>query len=99
MQMHWFSFHFKMADVWNSPEFTQWLFKLVYFFNLTNIYFPNLTYNALIVLVYFFNFIILLVVLDIIYVAYYLSNKKFKIYWPLDVLRSGLIGERFLFNF
>ena len=34
------------------------------------------------------NFLILLIVVDIVYVSYSFSRKRFAIMWPLQILRS-----------
>lgn len=49
---------------------------------------PKINYFTYIISVYTMLFIILLIVLDILYVSYSFSRKRFAIMWPLYVLRS-----------
>lgn len=47
-----------------------------------------ISYTNFIVSVYLMNLLILLIVLDILYVSYSFSRKRFAIMWPLQILRS-----------
>jgi hypothetical protein len=63
------------------------IYKIIYIFNISN-YLPNIGYTAFIVSMYFLDFIILLMIIDIFYVSYSFSQKRFTVMWPLYVLRS-----------
>lgn len=47
-----------------------------------------ISYLNFIISVYFMDFLILLILLDIIYVGYSFSRKRFAAMWPLQILRS-----------
>lgn len=47
---------------------------------------PRINYNTYIIGVYFLVFLILLIILDIVYVSFSFSQKKFSITWPLKIL-------------
>ncbi len=49
---------------------------------------PSVNYETFIVSVYMLLLVILLIILDIIYVSYSFSRKRFAFMWPLYVLRS-----------
>lgn len=53
-------------------------------------YLPSINYLTFIISVYFLLLVILLMILDIIYVSYSFSRKRFAVMWPLHVLRRGV---------
>ena len=85
--MHWFPFHRKISDIWKASSFLSIIFTIVGIFNITN-YLPNINYLTFIVSVYILLGVILLIILDILYVSYSFSRKRFAMMWPLYVLRS-----------
>jgi len=58
-------------------------------------YMPRINYFGFVASIYALDVVILLVILDILYVSYSFQRKKFTVFWPLDLLRSG----NFLFYF
>jgi hypothetical protein len=49
-------------------------------------YIPGVSYNTFLIMLYGLIFLIILVILDIIYVSYSFSKKRFKFTWPLVIL-------------
>jgi hypothetical protein len=87
IQMHTFPFNEKITFLWRANSFLEIIFDVVNVFNISN-YMPRINYFTYIVSVYTMLFIILLIVLDILYVSYSFSRKRFAMMWPLYVLRS-----------
>ncbi|EGR29894.1 PAS domain S-box family protein [Ichthyophthirius multifiliis] len=87
LQMHSFPFHQKITHIWKATEFLQIIFDFFDLFDL-NKYLPRINYDIFITSVYFLDLIILLIILDIIFVSYSFSKKKFSTTWPLSILRS-----------
>jgi hypothetical protein len=50
---------------------------------------PRINYVTFVMSIYFLDFLVLLIIIDIAYVSYSFSQKKFAVTWPLDVLKSG----------
>ncbi|EGR30840.1 PAS domain S-box family protein [Ichthyophthirius multifiliis] len=87
LQMHSFPFHQKITHIWKATDFLKIIFDFFYLFNI-NKYMPRINYFIFITSVYFLDFIIFLIILDIIFVSYSFSKKKFSTTWPLTILRS-----------
>lgn len=49
---------------------------------------PRINFDTYIAGVYFLDAIILLIILDIVYVSYSFSQKKFGASWPLKILNK-----------
>lgn len=58
------------------------------FFNVLNLntYLPNIDFSTYLTVVYLLVLAIIFVILDIIYVSYSFSKKKFRFTWPLVLL-------------
>lgn len=80
-----FPFNAAVLVVWNGGDT---LNNIMQFFNIVNIntYLPNVNFSAYLVLVYLLVAAIILVIVDIIYVSYSFSKKKFRFTWPLVLL-------------
>lgn len=63
------------------------IFEFFNIFNLSN-YMPRINYSMYIASIYFMDIIILMIILDVLYVSYSFSKKKFSMTWPLDLLKS-----------
>ncbi|KAL4452980.1 hypothetical protein ABPG73_000906 [Tetrahymena malaccensis] len=87
MQMHSFPFHAKLQHVWKATTFLQIIFQIFNVFHIKN-YMPHINFSTYIIGIYFLDFIILLIILDILYVSYSFSQKKFSITWPLKILNQ-----------
>lgn len=85
--MHTFPFNHKIHTIWKATSFLEIIFVIVDIFEISN-YLPYFNYTTFMISVYFLLVIILLIVLDIIYVSYSFSKKRFAMMWPLYVLRS-----------
>lgn len=49
-------------------------------------YLPGVSFNTFLILLYCLVFLIVLVLIDIIYVSYSFSKKRFRFTWPLVIL-------------
>jgi len=86
-QISYFPFNPKIYYVWKGSGF---LTVAYYIFNALQIqtYLPMVSYLSFILWLYCLMGIILLIILDILYVGYSFSRKKFTFMWPLQILRS-----------
>ncbi|KAL4460691.1 hypothetical protein ABPG72_017167 [Tetrahymena utriculariae] len=87
MQMHSFPFHAKLQHIWKATTFLKIIFEIFNVFQIKN-YMPHINFTTYIMGIYFLDFIILLIILDILYVSYSFSQKKFSITWPLKILNQ-----------
>jgi hypothetical protein len=80
-----FPFNSAILSVWNGG---QTLNNIMSFFNIVNVntYLPNVDFSAYLAMVYLLVVAIVLVIVDIIYVSYSFSKKKFRFTWPLVLL-------------
>ena len=85
--MHGFPFNQTVNSIWKANSFLSIIFEIFNIFNITN-YLPNISYRTFIISMYILEFIILLMIIDIFYVGYSFSKKRFAVMWPLYVLRS-----------
>lgn len=85
--MHSFPFHEKVKDIWKATGFLEFIFEFFNKFDPTN-YVPRINYTTYIIGLYLLDMIILLIFIDILYVSYSFSKKKFSLMWPLTILRS-----------
>jgi hypothetical protein len=76
-----------VKGVWKATDFLSIVFDIFEIFNLKK-YLPNINYSSYLMSIYFLNIIVLLLIIDIVYVAYSFSQKKFSVTWPLDILKS-----------
>lgn len=76
-----FPFNTVVMDVWNNNT----LNGITTFFNNFNVssYMPGIGFSTFLVLLYALIFLIIIVICDIIYVAYSFSKKKFRFTFPL----------------
>ncbi|KAL4452981.1 hypothetical protein ABPG73_000907 [Tetrahymena malaccensis] len=87
LQMFSFPFNKKLKHIWKATTFLDIIFSIFDLFNIQN-YMPRINFYTYLAGVYLLVFIILLVILDILYVSYSFSQKKFSITWPLKVLNQ-----------
>ncbi|EAR82220.2 PAS domain S-box protein (macronuclear) [Tetrahymena thermophila SB210] len=87
LQMFSFPFNKKLKHVWKATTFLDIIFQIFDLFNIQN-YMPRINFYTYLAGVYLLVFVILLVILDILYVSYSFSQKKFSITWPLKVLNQ-----------
>ncbi|EGR30164.1 PAS domain S-box family protein [Ichthyophthirius multifiliis] len=87
LQMHSFPFNDKIKHIWKATSFLEVVFAFFGLFDLKN-YMPRINFDLYIVNVYSLNFLILLIIIDILYVSYSFSQNKFGITWPLKILSS-----------
>lgn len=85
LQIMAFPFNSLVIDAWNGGDSLGSLARL---FNQMSIstYLPGAPFSAFLVMLYGLIFIILLIVLDIVYVSYSFSRKKFRFTFPLVIL-------------
>lgn len=87
IQMHTFPFSDTINPIWKANSFLEIIFTIVGVFDIQN-YLPRINYFTYIISVYFLLIVILLIIVDILYVSYSFSKKRFAFMWPLYVLRS-----------
>lgn len=82
MQMMAFPFNSVVLGVWNANDT---LNGVTNFFNNFNVstYIPGVGFDTFLVLLYSLIFLILVVISDIVYVAYSFSKKRFRFTFPL----------------
>lgn len=85
--MHAFPFYKKVYQFWKADQFITFVIDFFNYFQLQT-YAPSINYGTYIISVYLMNFLVLLVILDILYVSYSFSQKRFSATWPLEILRS-----------
>lgn len=85
--MHTFPFNDKINFIWKATSFLEIIFTIFGVFDISN-YLPRINYLTFIISVYILLFVILLIIIDILFVSYQFSKKRFAIMWPLYVLRS-----------
>jgi hypothetical protein len=80
-----FPFNDSIISVWNGGST---LGNITSFFNIVNVttYLPSVDFNAYLALAYLLVVAIILIIVDIIYVSYSFSKKKFRFTWPLVLL-------------
>ena len=85
LQIMAFPFHQIVIGAWNGGES---LNSLTNFFGQFNIgsYLPGAPFSAFLAMLYFLILIIMLIVMDIVYVSYSFSRKKFRFTFPLVIL-------------
>src|SRR3569833_4362844 len=76
-----------MEFPWKSDAVLKYLQTFLLFFQLPN-WLGKLDLTTYLVIFYICIFIVCLVILDIFYVSYSFSRKKFSFVWPLQALRS-----------
>ncbi|KAL4460692.1 hypothetical protein ABPG72_017168 [Tetrahymena utriculariae] len=87
LQMYSFPFNKKLKHIWKASTFLDIIFSIFDLFNIQN-YMPSINFYTYLAGVYLLVFVILLIILDILYVSYSFSQKKFSITWPLKVLNQ-----------
>lgn len=85
LQMMSFPFDDVVINVWNADKT---LDNITGIFNKINVstYIPGVGFDTFLILMYSLITLIILVILDIVYVAYSFSKKKFSFTWPLVFL-------------
>ena len=84
--MHEFPFHEKVEHIWKATDFLKLIFKVFAIFDIGR-YMPTVNYSTFLLTIHSMNFLIFLILLDTMYVAYSFSKKKFSTMWPLVILR------------
>ena len=69
VQLHGFPFNDKVKGIWKASDFLEIIFAFFEIFDM-NKYLPRINYTTFMLSIYFLNFLVLLVILDIIYVSY-----------------------------
>jgi len=87
IQMFYFPFARNLNFPWKQENALNYWQTFLEFFQLAN-WFSKLNLTTYIVIFYICIFIVCLVILDIFYVSYSFSRKKFSFVWPLQALRS-----------
>lgn len=84
-QMLAFPFNSYIMSSWNGGETLSNVSNFFEKFNIMS-YMPGVSFNTFLILLYALIFVIILVLIDIIYVSYSFSKKRFKFTWPLVIL-------------
>lgn len=84
IQMFSFPFSENVLDVWNANQTLSFI-NLANMFNVFS-YIPGISFSSYMVGLYALVFLIIVVMCDIVYVAYSFSQKRFKFTWPLMLL-------------
>lgn len=85
LQIMAFPFHAVVIEGWNGGESLSGLARFFKQFSIGS-YLPGAPFSAFLVVLYGLIFIILLIIVDIVYVSYSFSKKKFRFTFPLVVL-------------
>lgn len=87
LQMMVFPFYWNVVQLWNGSvtlyNYSNWFCN----FNISTLL-PGVNFNSFLVAIYLSNFFVVLIVVDIVYVSYSFTKKKFKVTWPLLVLST-----------
>mmetsp|Transcript_18943 Transcript_18943/g.16339 ORF Transcript_18943/g.16339 Transcript_18943/m.16339 type:complete len:211 (+) Transcript_18943:196-828(+) len=86
LQVLYFPFHPQIRDIWNADNITSEIENILGFLRLVP-YFEETNFNAYIVLFYILWAVIVVVVIDILYINYAFSKKKYAFNWPIIGLR------------
>ena len=81
-----FPFNFTIILVWNGGETLNNIFNFLTSVLQINNLMPSLNYNAFLACLYLLIFMIILVIVDIVYVSYSFTKKKFRFTLPLVLL-------------
>lgn len=81
-----FPFNFTIIMVWNGGETLNNIFNFLTSVLQINNLMPSLNYNAFLACLYLLIFMIILVIVDIVYVSYSFTKKKFRFTLPLVLL-------------
>lgn len=87
-QMLQFIFHQKIQKTWKADGVLQSIFQIFGFFAVAQYFSGTFTLTLYLVIFYTCIIGIVLTVLNIIYVSYSFSKKKFGMLWPLKLLRN-----------
>ena len=85
LQMMAFPFEDDVIEAWSSGDTMDSIRGIVDKISVSA-YIPGIEFDTFLILLYTLIFLIITVILDIIYVAYSFSKKKFKFTWPLVYL-------------
>lgn len=77
-----FPFNSAIISVWNGGPTLTAFFQTFSNLSFGN-YIPGVSFGTFLIMLYLPIFLIILVILDIIYVSYSFSKKKFAFTWPL----------------
>lgn len=86
IQMMQFPFNFNIIMVWNGGETLNNIFNLLSAVLSINTLMPGINYTAFLIFLYLVIFSIVLIILDIVYVSYSFTKKKFRFTLPLVLL-------------
>lgn len=82
-----FPFNLVIISVWNGGQTLSSFVSILTNFNFGS-YIPGVSFGTFIIMLYTLIFIIVLVIVDIIYVSYSFSKKRFAFTWPLEFLAT-----------
>lgn len=85
LQMMSFPFSEVVIEVWNSSDTLNEFTDLINIINISS-YLPGINFNTFLLMLYSLIFLIIIVICDIVYVAYSFSQKRFKFTLPLIFL-------------
>lgn len=80
-----FPFSSVVINVWNAGDTLNSITTLFNKFNVST-YIPGVGFDTFLILMYSLIFLIIIVICDIVYVAYSFSKKRFRFTWPLVFL-------------
>jgi hypothetical protein len=86
IQMMQFPFNFTIIMVWNGGETLNNIFNLLSAVLSINTLMPGINYTAFLIFLYLVIFSIVLIIIDIVYVSYSFTKKKFRFTLPLVLL-------------
>ena len=86
IQMMQFPFNFTIIMVWNGGETLNNIFNLLSAVLSINTLMPGINYTAFLIFLYLVIFSIVIIILDIVYVSYSFTKKKFRFTLPLVLL-------------
>ena len=72
-------------EAWNGGETLNNISRIFSKLNIMS-YLPGVSFNTFLAMLYGLIFLIILVLIDIIYVSYSFSKKRFRFTWPLVIL-------------
>jgi hypothetical protein len=72
-------------EAWNGGETLNNISGIFSKLNIMS-YLPGVSFNTFLAMLYGLIFLIILVLIDIIYVSYSFSKKRFRFTWPLVIL-------------
>jgi len=86
IQLLIFPFHDTIKDTWNSPKVVKVLHSIVNYFNIVT-YLDSTSYDLYVTFFYIGIAILGFSIINIVYVNYAFSRKKFSFNWPIMILK------------